>query len=497
MSAGFPQQMERSTRAAPELRASAQSVLNFPRASLYSASNAKYRGMQMRQKSFTAIIIGGNAAGLSAASKIKRLRPSARVLVFEKGPDVSYGNCGIPAMLEGRISHSDLLLHSAEALRRKRGLEVYPLHEGIAIRRKERAVVVRNLQTGRVFEEQYDRLLISTGAAPRLPDWLPATLENVFTLRSLEDGRRLQTALSRNSLRATVLGGGYLGIEIAAALRTRKAKVVLIEQAPRLLPSYHPAIAERVQAHLLQLGIGLHVGNPAVDFRPGGLNRIAAVRLASGLEIETDILVAATGARPNVQLAREADLPLGATGAIAVDEFLRTRDPDIFAAGDCIEVPHRLTGKKVWMPFGPAANRQGRIAGENMAGGRIAFPGVFGTSAFSVAGLQVARTGLGPAEAPARSETVVVQTRDLAAYIPGEKHATVVLTFRKLDGRLLGGQIAGYHGVAQRIDVLVAALHAGLTLKDLAQMDFGYHPEMAPVWDPLLVAANAGLKLLR
>lgn len=449
--------------------------------------------------SFTAVIIGGNGAGLSAASKIKRLRPSARVLVFEKGPHVSYANCGIPFWLAGDVPQNNLILLSPETLQQKRGIDVFPRHEVIAIDRRAGAVQVRHCETLREFKVAYDRLLIATGARPRLPDWAIAEAENVFTLRDLQSGQALKQALSGSLNRIAVLGGGYLGLEMAMVFRRRGLETVVLEQAARILPGFHEAISAHVQAYLERQGVTVITGLQPGEPRYQG-PRLQSVRLSpEGRNIQADGFFMATGIVPNVELAQTAGLQLGSSGAIAVDDTLRTSDPRIFAAGDCIEVRHRMTDEPVWLPFGPAANKQGRIAGANMAGERQRYAGALGTSAVTIGELEVARTGLTLPEAQRRFnpvEHVFVQTQDIAGYMPGEKQATVVLIFRKRDGRLLGAEMAGFHGIGKRIDVLATALQAGLDVRQLAELDLSYTPTIAPVWDPILIAANAAVKKL-
>ncbi len=452
-----------------------------------------------KETPFTAVIVGGNGAGLSAGSKIKRLRPSARVLVFEKGPHVSYANCGIPFWLAGDISENALILLSPDTLQQKRGIDVFTRHEVISIDRKAGSVRVRHCETLREFEVAYDRLLIATGARPRLPAWAIAETQNLFSLRALTDGQALRQALTSDARKVAVIGGGYLGLEMAMVFRRRGHDVVLLEQAPRILPAFHSEISERTKQYLRQQDIAVITGVQPDEPTYDG-PRLRSLRLLPDYrEIQADVFFLAAGIAPNVDLARAAGLQLGPTGAIAVDDTLRTSDAQIFAAGDCIEVRHRLTGKPVWLPFGPAANRQGRIAGANMAGERQRYAGALGTSAVTIGELEVARTGLTVSQAERHFgsvESVVVQAHDIAGYMPGEKRATVALIFRKRDGRLLGAEMAGFHGIGKRIDMLATALQAGMDVRQLAELDLSYTPTIAPVWDPVLIAANAAVKKL-
>lgn len=447
------------------------------------------------------VIIGGNAAGLAAASKIRRLQPTARVRVFEKGPDVSYSNCGIPFLLEGRVAKAgDLIHYSPARLLEQRGLEVFIGHQVLGIDRKKRTVTVRNLETLRDFEVAYDRLLLATGAEPIRPPGYGFESPNVFTLRSLQDGRALHSHVKAHR-RAVVVGAGYLGLEIAAALRARGMEVVIVERRRRPLAEWHAAISERVLAELQAAGIQFVAETTieGLEVEPNG-TAVAARVAGDGRVLRGEVFVLAVGVRPAVSLAREAGLALGETGAIAVDPTLRTSDTSVFAAGDCAETRHLLTGKPYWHPFGTTANKQGRVAGENMTGGHRTFPGVLGTSALALFDLEVARTGLTVQQAHSMRleiESVVVHASDIAGYLPGKKQATVVLHVKRRDGRLLGAEMAGYHGIGARIDVLAAAITAGMTVEGLAQLDLAYAPPIAPVWDPILIAANEAIKRLR
>jgi len=451
--------------------------------------------MASRNNSFTAVIVGANAAGLSAASKIRRMQPQARVLVFEKSPDVSYAACGIPYWIEGTVPSAEKLVQlTPETIREKRGIELFLTHTVVHLDAARKQATVVNSATGREFSMPFDRALIATGARAILPKWPGSDAKNIFTIRSLDDGKKLQAALTARVQHVAIIGGGYIGLEMAEALRARQRKVTLIEKLPQILPGYETQIAQRATELLKQHGITVYSGVEVTGFEVNKANTATAIRTASlPPRIEADMVLVAVGVRPEVELARQAGIALGTTGAIATNDYLQTNHRTIFAAGDCIEVTHQLSGKKVWLPLGPAANKQGRIAGENMAGAHVRYWGALGTAVFRAFGLEIARAGLSTGEAEQAFGSAVVthiRAHDIAGYMPGEKAIDVVLIHDKRTKRLLGAQLAGHHCIGKRVDVLAAAMFAKMTVSDLQKLDLSYAPPVAPVWDPLLIAAN-------
>ena len=458
--------------------------------------------MKRPRSSLQAIIVGGNAAGLSAASKLKRMCPSARVLVFEQGADISYSNCGIPYLIEGVVREAAHLIQVPPAdWSTRRGIDVFTRHKVLAIDRKAMTLTVLQLDTLKEQTLAYDRLLIATGAQPVRPAWAGMDAPNVFTLRNLEDARRLHHFLRPGRNRVAVIGSGYLGLEMTSAFVALGYQVSLIEKAHRIAPSWHERIAERIAAVLQDRGVRLLTGVTVEGFESDEQQLAKRVRFAGTNQAHpADAFIVAVGIRPNNLLAREAGLRLGSAGAIEVDATQRTSDAAIFAAGDCAETTHQLTGEKFWMPLGTTANKQGRIAGENMAGGRRTFRGVLGTAALKLLDLELARTGLTAEQASRRrieAETVVIQAPDIAGYLPGNKESTVVLYVHRRTGQVLGAEMAGYHGTAKRIDVLATAIAARMTIEQVAELDLTYAPPFAPVWDPILIAANQALKRYR
>lgn len=440
------------------------------------------------------VVVGGVAAGMSAASQAKRRRPDLEVVVVQRSPEVSYGACGMPYnIMDRQRVIDDLVVLSAETFRKKRGIDVRTRHEALAIDPAARRLHVRDLESGREEALAWDGLVIATGArAIRLP--VPgADLAGVLVLRDLEDGGRVKRWLAERTPRnAVIVGGGYIGMEMAEALRELGLAVTVVERLPHILPGYEPAVVEAVMATLDRHGVAVRTGVTVTGFGGDAAGRVAVVETDAG-PIEADLALVAVGVRPNAELASSAGIALGASGAIAVDSHLRTSAPGIWAAGDCAHAQHVLTGAPVWVPLGTTANKQGKIAGANAAGADIAFPGVVGTAIFRVFDLEVGRTGLSPEDAAAFgfdavSAAITGNTR--AHGYPDPKRTTVWLLAERGSGRLLGAQVTGGEGVKGRIDVLATALHAGMDLDAVGLLDLAYAPPFAPVWDPVLTAAS-------
>lgn len=446
------------------------------------------------------LVIGGVAGGMSAATRAKRVNPDLDVIVLERDRFVSYGACGLPYWIAGVVpDHQRLIVYTPDYFRQQRGIDVRTQTEAVEIRPGERVVIARDRQTGETSKIGYDRLVIATGAVPLRPPLPGIERQNIFVLRSLTDGLRLQEMLVREKpRRAVILGAGYIGLEMAEALVARGLQVTLIEALDRVLGGLtEPDVSRLVEEELTAKGVRLLLTTKALAFDGDAAQRLRQVVTSQGERIETDLVVIGVGIRPNVDLAREAGIALGPTGAIAVDERQETNVIGVYAVGDCSETKHLVTGRPTWMPLGPAANKQGRVAGDNVAGRRAAFPGLVGTAVVKVFDLEVARTGLSLAEAQksgfkARSVTVTASSR--AGYYPGAAPLTIALVFDEESHRVLGAQIVGREGAAKRIDVFATALHARLTLEQMAYLDLSYAPPFAPVWDPILIAVGAALK---
>jgi NADPH-dependent 2,4-dienoyl-CoA reductase/sulfur reductase-like enzyme len=451
------------------------------------------------------VVIGGVAAGMSAAAKAKRVDREMEVVVYEKGPHISYGACGMPYFIAGDVTdYRDLIVRTPEQMA-KQGVEVHVCHEVTAIDPDARTVAVRSLEEGREFTQGYDGLVVATGARPVQPPLPGLNLEGVFVLRSLEEGRALKRFLvghggqgEHRSQRALVLGGGYIGVEMAETFRRLGLEVKMVIRSGKVMrTTLDDDVRELLEAELARQGVEVMMGRP-VAFE--GSRQMEAVVVEHEDESERypcDVALLGVGARPEVSLARAAGVALGATGAIATDNHMCTNLPDVYAAGDCAEAFHLVTGEPVYIPLGSTANKQGRVAGTNAAGGEATFGGVVGTMVVRAFDLVVARTGLTAAEAQVLGYTVrapMIKALNAAHYFPGAAPIHVKLVVDDETDRLLGGQIIGRGGVAKRVDVLATALHHRLTVADLQRLDLSYAPPFSPAWDPILVAANVAAR---
>ena len=443
------------------------------------------------------VVIGGVAAGMSAAAKARRENSDLEVVVYERGPYISYAACGMPYWLAGEVADFRALIVRTPQQMAKQGVQVHVSHEVTAIDAEARTVTVRNLEEGREFSQHYDRLVIATGARPQMPalaDWRH-DLEGVLGLRSLESGLAVRRYLDEyRPRRAVIVGGGYIAVEMAEALRRLGLEVTMLIRSGQVLRTsldddVRPLVEKELAAHDVEVVQGTPL---ALE----GLGRVTAV-VADGGTYPCEIVLLGVGASPNVELAHQAGVTLGPTGAIATDEGMRTDLPGTYAAGDCAEVLHLVTDQPVYLPLGSTANKQGRVAGTNAAGGQATFGGVVGTMIVRCFELGVASTGLTAAEAQALGydvEETTITARDLSHYFPGATDMLVKLVANSQNGRLLGGQIVGAPAAAKRIDTLAAALHSRMTVPDLQGLDLAYAPPFAPVWDPILVAANVAAK---
>jgi len=452
------------------------------------------------------VVIGGGAAGMSAASAARRADPGLDVVVCEAGGFAAYGMCGIPYYLGGTVPEPErLLAHPPSVFREKRGIDLR-LHTRVtgidpAARQVRLAAGQVRLAGGNDAmlappatagePLAYDALVVTTGADPVRPPVPGLDERRVFTIRSLDEAIGLRRLLASGTVRrAVVVGAGYVGLETAEALVCAGVEVDVVEALPGVLGTVDEPIAALAQAEVarharLRLGARLE----AVDRGSTPAGCLTAV--VDGEELPTDLVVVAVGVRPATALLIQAGAAHLPDGSVVVDSGMRTSVPGIFAAGDAVAVPHLVLGRPAWVPLGPAANKTGRVAGTVAAGGTASFRGVVGTAVVKVFDLEVARTGLGLAEARAAGLDAVATdevSRSRAKYYPGSSPLHVRLVHTP-GGRLLGGQLAGREGAAKRVDVLATALHAGFSVADLAELDLSYAPPFAPVYDPVLAAA--------
>jgi NADPH-dependent 2,4-dienoyl-CoA reductase/sulfur reductase-like enzyme len=460
------------------------------RATLFS-SNAEGRHVRI-------VVIGGVAAGMSAASQAKRRMPGAEVIALERTRDVSYGACGIPYNLADPARDlDDLVVIHAERFRAERAIDLRIEQVVERIDAAQQRLHVKDLHSNELYELGYDKLIIATGAEAVRPALPGLELEGVFTLRTLLDAGRLKRFLAeRSPRRALLVGAGYVGLELAETLVARGLSVTVLEKAPQALPGFDLQLAQLAQAELEKHGVTLHtgVGLEAIEAGPGGVLR---AHTEAGASHEADLVLVAVGVRPNVALAKAAGVTLGSTGAIAVDDHQRTNLPNVYAAGDCAEAAHLVSKRPAWVPLGPTANKQGKVAGANAAGADERFAGVVGSAAFKLFDLEVARTGLGAAEldklgfAYLRVESQ--QVDHARSFSPAHQLSSVLYVARD-DARLLGAQMLGQGVVGKRIDVFATAISAGMSVAQVADLDLTYAPPIAPVYDPVLMAAQVAEK---
>lgn len=430
------------------------------------------------------VVVGGVAAGMSAASRARRLRPDWQITVLERGPLVSYGACGLPFWIAGQFHRAeDLIVHSPEFFERERNIRV---RTNTAVREISPARRRVLLQDGE--ELPYDRLILATGARPVIPPIPGASLPHCFPLRTWDDAQRLHRFLLGHSpRRAAILGAGFVGLEMAEALLARGLRVTIFDQASHFPMARDPWLTDRIRAALQSAGVELRLGHRVQRIHDRGVD-----------DLDASLVILAPGIQPNVDLAERAGLSLGRSGAIAVNEYLESNVSGIYAAGDCAETFHRLLNAPAWIPLGSTANKMGRVAGANAAGSRERFPGVVGTSILRVCGLAVAVTGLSELAAHAAGFQPVsaeVQAKIRAPYF-GRETVDVKLVADRRSGKLLGGAITGQQGVEARINVLATAITAGLLAEDFQFTDLCYAPPYATVWDPLLIAAQQLVKHL-
>jgi len=437
------------------------------------------------------VIIGGDAAGMSAASRARRNQPDLEIIVLEATDDVSYSACGMPYNLaDPDRDMNDLVVREASVFREKQGIDLRLGHRAEAIDRQAGKVRGRT-SDGSPFELGYDRLLIATGAEPVIPGIPGVNLPGVVALKSLEDGRRIKQILAERSVRrAAIAGMGYIGLEMAESLFERGVHVDMVKPRPQLLPWMNEQLSAVVREELEAHDVGLHAGHRIAAIEAAG----DALRVdCTDMTLEADLVLFAIGVKPNSDLAVKAGLDLGPGDAIAVNQALQTTDPDIYAAGDCADAFHVVTGKRVWVPLALRANRGGRAVADHVTGAEVALQGIAGTAIFKVFGLQVARTGLSMEEAtdagfdPVEA-AIFAQSR--AHRHPGSTRIGVQMVGDRKTGLFLGMEMVGREGGAHRIDAAAVALHARMTVEQFHECDLAYAPPFGPTWDPMLIAAQ-------
>ncbi|NYD51434.1 NADPH-dependent 2,4-dienoyl-CoA reductase/sulfur reductase-like enzyme [Actinomadura luteofluorescens] len=441
------------------------------------------------------LVIGGDAAGMSAASQARRLRgpDELEIVAVERGHHASYSACGIPYFVGGVVDELDALVARTPAEFRERGIELRLRTEAVEIDTRGGRVRMRSLDGGGERWEPYDQLMIATGADPARPDLPGADAKGVHGVQTLDDGVAIRRAVEEGSpRRAVVVGGGYIGLEMAEAMVMRGLEVSLVDFADQPMRTLDPDMGAIVAEAMRGIGVRLHLGEPVEGFDTSPDGHVTAVRTRDGA-LPADLVVLGLGVRPATGLAEDAGIETGPTGGIVTDRRMRTRAERVWAAGDCVETRHLVSGAPVAIALGTHANKQGRVAGINIGGGYATFPGVVGTAVSKICRVEVARTGLNEAEAAAagfETLSVAVESTTRAGYIPGAVAMTTKLIAERRSGRLLGAQIVGEENAAKRVDGLAIALWNGMTVEEMTGLDLGYAPPFAPVWDPVLVAAR-------
>lgn len=438
------------------------------------------------------IIIGGVAAGMSAASKAIRLDPKTEIMVYEKGNFLSYGACGLPYYVSNVNDDYTKMIARTPAQFEEMGIKVKLRHEVVKIYPEDKSVVVRDLENGNMFVDKYDKLMISTGAAPIVPPFPGVNLKNVYTLKTLEDGMVLKEALSKDSIKNVVIvGAGYIGMELAESMVELKKSVRVIELGSQVLGNFDTEISSIVEKELIKQGVNLSLNESVQELL--GYEEVKAVKTDKG-QYEADLVVLCIGVRPNTGFLKSLPLQMERNGAIIIDREMRTSIPDIYSAGDCAVVYHKVLEENAYIPLGTTANKLGRIAGENMLGKHIKFKGTLGSAVAKVLDLEVARTGISEKEAIKFAldyNTVFVKASSHASYYPNPTPIFIKLIYEKQSKKLLGAQMVGEKGVALRIDVFATAIHNEMTTAELGMIDLCYAPPFAGVWDAIHIAANA------
>jgi len=448
------------------------------------------------------VVVGADAAGMSAASQAKRMRgDDLEVVALERGAYSSYSACGIPYWIGGDVGELDELIARTPAQHRANGIDLRMRSEAMELDLDRREVEVRDHDGDRTYRVGFDQLVIATGARPRRPEIPGVDARGVFGVQTLDDGERVLDALQEHApRRAVVVGGGYIGIEMAEAMVNRGLTVTVATRSAEPMATLDADMGRIVHTAMEGMGIDVRTSVELNEIETDDAGRVRAVATSEGT-FEADLVVLGTGAGPETSLAAAAGLTLGRWGGLVTDLQMRVFDTDgVWAAGDCVESIDLVSGNRVHVALGTHANKQGRVLGTNLGGGYATFPGVVGTAVSKVCALEIARTGLKEADCDVVGYqwlTVTVDSTTRAGYFPGAEAITVKLVVEKRTGRLLGGQIVGKEGAAKRIDTLAVALWNRMTVEEISGLDLGYAPPFSPVWDPVLIAARKAADAVR
>ena len=437
------------------------------------------------------VIVGGVAGGATAAARLRRLDEQAEITIFERSGYVSYANCGLPYYIGGEITdREELTLQSPESFRRRFNVNVWVRHEVTAIHPTEKTVEVRDLESGRTFTEPYDKLILSPGAVPVKPEMPGVDSPRVFTLRTVEDTFRIYDFVTQYAPKTAIIsGGGFIGLEMAENLMARGIQVTLLQRPRQVMRPLDGDMAAMLHARLRKAGVDLRLGTSAAAFHP--LEKGLEAELTDGQRLQADMVVLAIGVQPDGSLAKAAGLTVNSRGAIVVNDRMETSSPDIYAVGDAVETFQFVSGKPASIALAGPANKQGRIAADNIAGIPSRYTGAQGSSVLKLFDMTAAVTGLNEEAIQKLGlsyDKVVLTSSSHASYYPGAKSMVVKVLFETPTGKILGAQIVGYDGVDKRIDVLATAIRAGMTAFDLTELDLSYAPPYSSAKDPVNMA---------
>ncbi|MBC7076190.1 MAG: pyridine nucleotide-disulfide oxidoreductase family protein [Syntrophomonadaceae bacterium] len=454
----------------------------------------------MRGENLKVVIVGGVAAGASTAARLRRLDEGAQIIMFERGEDISFANCGLPYYIGGVIEkRKRLLVQTPKAMRDRFNIDVRTMSEVQKIMPEEKEVEVKNLLTGEIYRESYDYLVLCPGAGPIMPDIKGVDLPNVFTVRNIPDSDIIkQYVEEKKPAKAVVVGGGFIGLEMAEMLHGLGIEAAIVEAAPQVMGALDPEMAAIVHRYLRRQGVKLCLSSKLVGME--GSSQVERVILENGETLDTDIVIMGIGVRPEVWLAKEAGLAVGSTGGILVDDCMRTSDPFIYAAGDAVEVKDFVTGEKTLVPLAGPANRQGWVVANNIASRDVKYNGVQGTAIVKIMDMVVAVTGKNEKSLSKLGRdylTCHIHPNSHATYYPGSTQMTLKLLFSPGEGQILGAQIVGYDGVDKRIDVLATAVRAKMTVYDLQELELAYAPPFSSAKDPVNMAGYVAANILQ
>lgn len=438
------------------------------------------------------IIIGGIAAGMSAAAKFKRLSPNDDVVVYEKGDIVSFGACGLPYYVGGFFDDSNEMIARTPEAFREAGVEIHTKHEVTNVDFSNKKVTVKNLNTNEVLEESYDKLMIASGARAIIPPIKNIDLENVVTLKSMDDGNKLRELMSKKeNKKIAIIGAGFIGLEAAEAAKHRGKEVTVIQLQDRVLQEvFDKDITDLLEEELRENGVNLLLSETVTELIGDG--KVSKVK-TNKREIEADIVILATGVKPNTDFLNCDEIKMIRNGAIVVDKYGRTSVEDVYAAGDCATINSLITDREIYVPLATGANKLGRIVGENLAGQNNSFQGSMASSCIKVMDMEAARTGLSEKEVlnlGFNYKTKFITDMNQTSYYPGRERIYVKLIYDAHTRVILGGQVAGYKDAVQRCNVLAACIYAKMTTEQLGMLDLCYAPPFSRTWDVLNVAGN-------